>query len=201
MIPSIENIRSLYMKMAQYKEELKEIYTMMDASYKVATDFYGFKCLGCENNCCYTHFYHHSFLETFYLFDGLDTLTTKKRSEVKQRSDEVCRMPDQSNPKSFRPKRLCPLNSDSLCILYPYRPMICRLHGLPHELNRPEQGIRRYPGCDYFMKHHAHQGYFNFDRTSIYMEVANLEREFRQKAGVTDKIKMTVAEMIDMYDF
>ena len=77
--------------------------------------------------------------------------------------------------------------------------MICRLHGVPHELNMPGQGARRHPGCDYFMNQHKHEDYFRFDRTPMYMELANLEKEFRQKANITDKIKLMVAEMIQAY--
>ncbi len=29
---------------------------------------------------------------------------------------------------------LCPLNNDSQCLLYPYRPIRCRLHGIPEDL-------------------------------------------------------------------
>ena len=121
--------------------------------------------------------------------------------EIKKRADEVCRKIDESDKEGLPARELCPLNVNSLCLLYQHRPMICRLHGVPHELNTPGKGNTRNPGCDYFMKQRKDKDYFSFDRTSLYLEVANLERDFWQKTKTLDKVKLTVAEMLSTYNF
>lgn len=199
MISSIEAIRTPYRKDGYFKKKLEQLFTYMDSQYESAANHYEFQCSGCEDNCCYTRFYHHTFVEFLYLLDGLDTLDPGKRLEIKDRADQVCKHLEAAEMEGAAPKALCPFNENALCIVYRYRPMICRLHGIPHELNTPGQGIRQNPGCDYFMKQHHRKDYLRFDRTSMYMKMANLEKEFRQKTGVTDKIKLTVAEMILAY--
>ena len=74
--------------------------------------------------------------------------------------------------------------------------MICRMHGIPHELQKPGQNVIQGPGCSTFDERCADKGYFKFDRTPIYVALANLENEFKQTVGIEGKIKMTVAEMI-----
>jgi hypothetical protein len=91
---------------------------------------------------------------------------------------------------------MCPLNFDELCILYPYRPMICRLHGIPHELKKPGQKTIYAPGCETFDHRCGRLGYFEFDRTPFYRELAELEQEVKPALGITAKFKMSVAEMI-----
>lgn len=184
-----------------FRDKLEDLYTAMDSKYEAAAAFYEFVCNGCGDSCCFTRFYHHTFMEYFYILDGLETLDNHKKIEIKKSAHEVCEKLDEKDSKGLTTRVLCPLNDNSLCILYQYRPMICRLHGIPHELNTPGKGIKRNPGCDTFMKQHEHKGYFSFDRTAIYMEMANLEKEFRQKTGVTDKVKLTVAEMISRHHF
>jgi hypothetical protein len=74
--------------------------------------------------------------------------------------------------------------------------MICRLHGLPHELH-PEGGqMVRGPGCNAFEQQCRKQPYVAFDRTPFYRRMAELERGLRQASGYGFKIKMTLAEMI-----
>jgi hypothetical protein len=78
--------------------------------------------------------------------------------------------------------------------------MICRLHGIAHELRRPDGASRRSPGCDAFTDQTRGKAYIPFDRTPLYMEMAALEREFRTALGENRKLRMTVAEMIRSFD-
>ena len=95
------------------------------------------------------------------------------------------------------PVRLwCPLNDDGLCTLYHFRPMICRLHGIPHELQKPGQSPVYGPGCETFDRRCGHKGYLKFDRTPFYRQVAMLEQEVKRAMGFDGKIRMSVAEMI-----
>ena len=181
---------------APFLKRLKKIFASMDQKYQEAADYYGFDCKGCENNCCLTRFYHYTLVEYFYIKEGFHCLENKKQVEVKQRSLAVCRKIDEADEKGKSVRVMCPVNFESLCVLYPYRPMICRLHGIPHELTRIGQGILNSPGCNAFaLKCHGKKR-FKFDRTPFYMQMASLEKEIRQKVGMNQKIKMTVAQMI-----
>jgi len=201
MQPSINKIRKHYMGNKLFKERLEELYGAMDLAYTTAANFYEFNCTGCVDNCCFTRFYHHTFIEYFYILDGFDALKPGQKIDIKERADAICKMFSEADRKGLPVRLMCPLNVDSLCLLYQYRPMICRLHGVPHELSTPGKGNRRNPGCNYFMGQHKNKKYYRFDRTSLYMEMATLERDFRQKAGGTDRVKFTVAEMVCGHHF
>ena len=179
-----------------FLDRLKIIYASMDQKYQEAADYYGFECAGCEDNCCLTRFYHYTLIEYLCIKEGFHCLENRKQVEVKQRSLAVCRKTDGADKKGKPVQQMCPVNFGSLCVLYPYRPMICRLHGIPHELQRPDQGILNSPGCGTFaLKCHGKKR-FKFDRTPFYMQMAALEKEMKQAVGMTQKIKMTVAQMI-----
>ena len=181
---------------APFLKRLKKIFASMDQKYQEAADYYDFNCKGCEENCCLTRFYHFTLVEYLYIKEGFHSLENKKQVEVKRRSLTVCRKTDEAENKGQPVQQMCPVNFGSLCALYSYRPMICRLHGIPHELRRPGQGILNSPGCGTFaLKCHGKK-HFKFDRTPFYMQMAELEKEMKRAAGVTQKIKMTVAQMI-----
>lgn len=81
-------------------------------------------------------------------------------------------------------------------MLYEQRPMICRLHGIPHVLHRPDGRTRTGPGCDDFYRQCGRGAAALLDRTPLYMAMADLERRLREKLNYRQKIKMTVAEII-----
>jgi len=172
----------------------------MDQKYQEAADYYGFNCKGCEDNCCLTRFYHYTLIEYLYIKEGFHGLEDKKQIEVKQRSLTVCRKTDEADRKGQPVQQMCPVNFGSLCVLYSHRPMICRLHGIPHELHRPGQSILNSSGCGTFALKCHKKTHFKFDRTPFYMQMAALEKEMKQAVGMTQKIKMTVAQMIVTFD-
>ncbi|RZB37230.1 MAG: hypothetical protein SRB2_01312 [Desulfobacteraceae bacterium Eth-SRB2] len=191
MLPLID--RKIF---APFLERLKIIYSAMDKKYQEAADYYNFYCTGCDDNCCFTRFYHHTLLEYFYIKKGYNTLVNEKQVQVKQRALEVCRKTREADEKGGPVRLMCPLNVNNLCLIYTYRPMICRLHGIPHVLQRPGQGVLYAPGCAVFMEQCQKKEAFKFDRTPFYMEMAELEKELKQAVGMTQKIKMTVAQML-----
>jgi len=182
-----------------FLDRLKIIYTAMDRRYQAAADYYGFHCTGCEDNCCFTRFYHYTLLEYLYILEGLNNLDGEKRAQIKRRALEVCRETDRADAEGVPMRLMCPLCVDSICLLYVYRPMICRLHGIPHELHRPGVGLLQASGCDVFTRQFRGKQHFKFDRTPFYLEMAGLEKELRQALGMPIKIKMTVAQMIKTY--
>ncbi len=175
-----------------FSDKISALFRKMDEDYAAAAERYGFICTGCTESCCQTLFYHHTLIEYTYLHAGLQTLETEDRRIIRDRAlNAVSRTVNQpAGPV------MCPLNQDGRCRLYDYRPMICRLHGLPHELHHPVKGICRSPGCHEFEAHHAGKPYVPFDRTPLYRQLAELETSFRQETGFCEKIKMTITEMI-----
>lgn len=182
-----------------FLERLKSVYEAMDAKYQAAADYYGFDCKGCDDNCCFTRFYHYTLLEYLYIFQGLNNLHGEKQAQIKRRAQDVCRKTDGADALGVSVRVLCPLCVGSLCLLYDYRPMICRLHGVPHELKRPGGRWVQASGCDTFGRQFHGKPNFRFDRTPLYREMAGLEQELRQTLGMPIKIKMTVAQMIKSY--
>jgi len=125
------------------------------------------------------------------------TLSDEMRKTCREKSAEVVKKYENS-PDRLR--IMCPLNVEGLCTLYQYRPMICRLHGLPNEFRRPDNQIVKGPGCDDFTLKHKDHVYIKFDRTPFYIEMAQTERELKNTLGIDIKLKLTVSEMILSFD-
>jgi Fe-S-cluster containining protein len=181
-------------RLRPYLERLAAIFRKMAERYEETAVQYGFVCSGCENSCCRTRFYHHTLIEYFYLMNGLESLNSIDRTKIHSRALDVkSRWKTHSAPA---PDSMCPLNEAGRCRLYAHRPMICRLHGLPHELNHPIKGKTISPGCHEFVIQCGGKAYIPFDRTPLYLELADLENSFRQDTGLRAKMKMTIAEML-----
>lgn len=182
-----------------FRNTLIEIYAAMDHAYSVIADQLGFVCSGCEENCCRSRFYHYTYLEYFYLLEGVNQLEPARRLSVRQSAAKV-RQEDLFKKNGIRNRLMCPLNLEGRCSLYPYRPMICRLHGIPDKLVRPGQELLCGPGCETFERERRNQNDIRLDRTPYYRQMAELERKLKQEAGVDLKIKMTIAEMIISFE-
>ncbi|MBW1842362.1 MAG: YkgJ family cysteine cluster protein [Deltaproteobacteria bacterium] len=185
---------------APFLDRLTIIFATMDKAYQEAADYYHFHCTGCENSCCFTRFYHHTLLEYFFVLEGYKSLSHQKQVEIEQRAWDVCRKTDEADKKGEPVRLMCPFNVDGLCLTYDFRPMICRLHGIPHELHGSDRSVMQGRGCDVFYKQCSPKEPFRFDRTPFYVNMANLERELRQTVGVPNKMKMTIAEMITTFE-
>lgn len=177
-------------------DDLKSFYSEMDDEYKRVGNHYGFECNGCKDNCCYTRFYHHTLIEFIYLMEGLESLDVEMQNAIITKADSACGKINEADLQNSPVRVMCPLNFDNKCILYTYRPMICRLHGLSHELKKPGQKPVFSPGCDLFTEQSEKKKYCSFDRTPFYMEMARLEKALRQTLKNTEKFKMTIARMI-----
>jgi len=176
-----------------YLSKLKALYAEMDRQYEHAASYYGFICSGCDDNCCRTRFYHHTFLEYLFIIEGVNRLSAEIKQKTRNRARKVY---NQMNEENTSFGQMCPLNFEGRCILYEHRPMICRLHGIPHELRQPGPAIQYHQGCSAFHNRHKGKSYFGFDRTPIYFKLARLEKDIRTVMNMTYKIKMTVAEML-----
>ena len=191
-----ECIRQHSEKPSPWLDRLTAVFKAMDAGYEQAAGQYGFVCRGCEENCCRSRFYHHTLLEYMAIYKGYVQLAFEVRQQVMARAAEYCRRHIKADDAGTRVMPWCPLNEKGRCLVYHLRPMICRLHGIPHALQHPGGRTVQGPGCDYFGTRHETMGHSPLDRTPFYRAVAGLEKEFRAALDVNVKIKQTIAEMI-----
>jgi len=92
---------------------------------------------GLGTDACCGRFLQLQFIETVYLNHQLNRqLTSEERRETIRRGVEAgqryrgSRMPD-GDPGGADERYRCPLSVDRLCILYEYRPLVCRIYGIP----------------------------------------------------------------------
>jgi Fe-S-cluster containining protein len=183
-------------KLDEFFNRLQAVFAQMDRKYDEIAASYGFECRGCEDNCCQTRFYHHTYLEYLFVGLGFDKLDAAERSIILNRAVDVCRQAELADQKGAPVRSMCPLNLNGMCSIYDFRPMICRMHGIPHELRKPGQSAVRGPGCGDFDLQCPDASYVPFDRTPFYFEMAKLENEFKAAAGISGRIKLTIAEML-----
>lgn len=179
--------------------ELGVLYAEMDRQYARAAAHYGFACTGCTDNCCMTRFHHHTLLEYAYLRQGFERLDRSERTDACGRAEKyaeaLARWERQGRSEAFR--MMCPVNKEGWCLLYAWRPMICRLHGIPHELNPPGRPRMLFgQGCAAFSAQCGHLPYHRFDRTPFYARMSALEKRLKSMLGISAKLKKTVAHMI-----
>ncbi len=184
------------MTQQQILDNLATIFARMDQAWDRVAATAGFQCNGCEDNCCRTLFYHHTLIEYRYLKKGLGRLPAGDLEKIRQRAEKVIRLTKQADSCGQPAKAMCPLNEKGRCRLYQYRPMICRLHGIPHGMQRPDGRRIEGPGCDDFYRQCGAKGHPVLDRTPHYMAMARLEQQLREAAGYAGKIKMTIAQII-----
>jgi Fe-S-cluster containining protein len=176
--------------------DLARLFDRMDAAYRQTAERSGFVCQGCANNCCRSLFFHHTLAEYLYLRAGLAALPLPVRETIRQRS-AAASDPTAPQEQEGRPySRMCPLNVEDRCLLYAHRPMICRLHGVPHRLRRPDGQTRSGPGCEDYERQCAIGQRRFLDRTPLYVAMSQLERELRRCTGFEGKIRMTIAQMV-----
>jgi hypothetical protein len=92
---------------------------------------------------------------------------------------------------------MCPLNEEGLCVLYPHRLMICRLHGVPSALTRPDGQTMRFPGCFRCQEVVGEKETPALDRTALLRRLAGLEMAWLgPRRRTLPKVKMTIAKML-----
>ena len=189
-------LRDLTQDSESHFHRLKDLYTKMSETYRQTAAQYEFSCQDCPDNCCMTRFYNHTYIEYFFLMEGMAELTVEKQTEIKQKAIDVCHQMADMEARGEAPRVMCPVNVEGLCNMYEHRPMICRLHGIPYDLLIPGREPHRGEGCTVFNDKFQSKPYIPFDRTPLYQTLSGLERQVRAVTGKTRKIKMTIAEMI-----
>jgi Fe-S-cluster containining protein len=181
-----------------YAERVRDLYGRMGMAYDRSAACYGFSCTGCDENCCEERFYHHTLAEFLYLLRGVQASDEQTRQDIFSRACAVTEL-YRAHDAAGQPRRvMCPLNRDGLCSLYEFRLMICRLHGVPYRMRRPDGTATQGSGChkiDWDMSDEKSYACM-LDRTDLYRELAAVEIELRQLLGFSHRIKMTIAEML-----
>jgi hypothetical protein len=180
----------------QMEAEVKRLFDQMDTAYSLAAGRVGFDCSGCQDNCCRTLFFHHTLLELLYLRAGLAAWPTGHRERIERKAREADREMTSQMQRGQGVRVMCPLNEQERCLLYDHRPMICRLHGIPYHLRRPDGQVLTGPGCDAYHDRCGKSGGHRLERTPLYAAMAALERRVRNQLGFERRIKLTVAQMI-----
>ena len=175
-------------------ESLTALYSLMDQTFEKIAAGYDFQCDNCKDNCCRSLFFHHSYIEQAYFLHGFNRLDPDRKQIILSRATDYCQKTFIQDAEITSMKIMCPVNEHGRCLLYSYRPMICRLHGLPHELAMPGSTPVRGPGCDAGL--FDNKPYIQLDRTPFYRQMAQIEMAFRQKENKSGKIKQTVAQML-----
>jgi hypothetical protein len=178
--------------------KLSLLYSEMEGAYNRAAGKIGLSCRGCPDNCCTSHFQHHTYIEWAYLWNGIRSRPDEKQREFINRAGEYVRRSRILLAQGLRPRIMCPLNDDGLCQLYEYRSMICRMHGVPNSFVRPDGKQMSFPGCFRCQELYSHlEEVPVLDRTDFYRNLASLEMAFvGPKIKTLPRVSLTLAEML-----
>ncbi len=180
-----------------YSPRLKELYEEIDAVYYRASFQAGFNCEGCDGTkCCTVDLIVHTFAEMLYMRRGLRALNENTKCRIKERSRETVKF-KALNPigHSYR-NAICAASFNGRCSIYEYRPMICRLAGISHFIDRPDHTRVFGTGCARFETgFRVTNPELQIDRTPFYRRMAELEIEIIQAQGKRTQ-SLTIAEIL-----
>lgn len=175
---------------------LQELYEQIDDIYRKVAIQSAFSCEGCDGaKCCTVDLIVHTFAEMLYMRRGLDALNQSTRLEINQRSKQIVELKRLDSLGEYR-NTVCAANLDGKCLIYNYRPMICRLAGIAHFIEKPN-GTRVFGrGCDRF-EHIVNDNisFEKIDRTPFYRKLAELEIETINSQGKRTSSR-TIAEIL-----
>jgi hypothetical protein len=183
-------------------KQLKQLYDEMEQAYDLVANQLQLTCTGCSDNCCDSYFQHHTYLEWSYLWQGLYQLPSDQQRLILQKAAEYERRCESAQLRGEIPGVMCPLNESGRCILYTHRLMVCRTHGVPATMVRPDGKILRFPGC-FRCQELVDRSYPDgreipvVERTSLLRRMVVLEQKFLGgKRHLLPKVKMTIAAMV-----
>lgn len=176
---------------------LKQLYADMESAYAEHARLSGLTCEGCVTNCCSSFFQHHTYIEWIYMLKGVNSLPAAKKQDVAERARKYTAQAKECLAANVVPDSMCPLNENGLCIIYPYRLMICRMHGTKNSLRLPNGKEQHFRGCERFVDLPDAETVPFLDRTPFYQRLAALEMEILRRAGrPLPGVRLTIAEMI-----
>jgi Fe-S-cluster containining protein len=186
----------------QLSKEMGEIYQAMQEEYDRLAEEVTFSCQDCPDNCCDSYFLHHTYSEWAYLWQGIRQLDDQSIERIVARGKEYIEQSAQPLAEGRHPQIMCPLNDNGLCSLYHHRMLVCRMHGIPATLTRPDGQSMRFPGC--FRCQEIVKGKYTretdapaMDRSLLFRRMAALEsRLMGERRHLYPKVRKTIAEMI-----
>jgi hypothetical protein len=171
---------------------------MEEAYDRVAAEL-DFGCSGCPDNCCDSYFLHHTYLEWSYLWQGIDELSRERQQEVIEKAQAYIISAETSLQRGERPQIMCPLNENGLCLVYKHRLLVCRTHGVPARITRPDGKVLEFPGC-FRCQEKVEQltgPPLQVERTPLLTRLAQLENEYLDnKRHLYPRVKLTIAQML-----
>lgn len=186
---------------ASLVDELEEIYRQLQLDYARVAGELNFSCTGCPDNCCDSYFLHYTYAEWAYLWLGVRQLEPGRQKELVRRAQAWLVQCGEALDRGDRPQVMCPLNEQGLCTLYAHRLLVCRTHGVPASLTRPDGHTTRFPGCfrcqELVGDRFPAGGHPQVERTALLRRFALLEnRLLENRRHLVPKVKMTIAEML-----
>jgi len=186
--------------------KLAAIYDKMVAQYSDVAEAIDMRCDGCGDNCCLSFFQHHTYVEWAYMWEGLNQLPAERLEEIKAKAQEYVDQAQEALSRGERPHIMCPLNLEDekqgICGLYKHRLMICRMHGVPNVLVKPNGQQIEFPGCYRCQELTGEMEAEGktapvVNRTGLYKDLVMLEMQFVGKnLRQFPKVDHTIAEMI-----
>lgn len=183
---------------SEFAKEVAVLYHDMETAYDQTAEALDFSCSGCPDNCCDSYFLHHTYTEWAYLWQGLKTLDAGQLQIINEKATQYVVKSEAALVQGKRPVIMCPLNMDGLCSLYPYRLMLCRLHGIPATFTRPDGKKLEFPGCFRCQELVSpDKSLTPLDRTQFFRRLVELELELLgHKRMAAPRVKLTIAQMI-----
>lgn len=182
-------------------EKLEEIYQGLQHEYdRVARDL-RFSCNGCPDNCCDSYFLHHTYIEWAFLWIGFRRLEGNRQNALLNHSRTWLKDCEKALAIGARPQVMCPLNNNGLCMLYEHRLLVCRTHGVPARMTRPDGQELQFPGCfrcqEIVVEEYQEQQAPYVARTPLLYALAALENQLLGgRRHLYPKVRMTIAEML-----
>jgi hypothetical protein len=178
---------------------LAELYRLMDSAYCEVSNQAGFSCEGCDGaKCCTVDLILHTAVEMHYLRRGFNTLDMSRQLEILGRCRGIIKAKEDDAFGDGYRNAVCALNFGGLCVLYEYRPMICRLAGISHFISRPDGTVTESSGClRYHEGNQQNRPNLKIDRTDFYRQMAAIEIEVVRAVGKRTTSR-TVAETLGL---
>jgi hypothetical protein len=180
--------------------ELEDIYHKLQGEYERVAGELNFSCEGCPDNCCDSYFLHHTYAEWAYLWVGVKQLPEEKQQALVERAKEYLLECEKAERRGERPQVQCPLLDGGLCLLYKHRLLVCRTHGVPASMTRPDGKSMQFPGCfrcQEIVDARPNSQVPHVERTPLLRRLAQLENNlFDGKRHLAPKVRMTLAEML-----
>ncbi len=185
---------------ARLVKRMEGLYREMEEAYDKVGKQLEFSCKGCPDNCCDSYFLHHTYSEWAYLWHGFKQLSEEKQQEVLRKAELYIRACEEAKKKEERPEAMCPLNREGLCTLYKFRLMVCRTHGVPSVMMRPDGKRFSFPGCfrcQEIVETQCKDNPPQFDRTRLLQQLVMCENELMEgRRHLYPKVRLTIAEML-----